>query len=219
MKQYGQFCSVARALDVLGDRWAMLVVRELLLGPKRYTDLLDGLPGIGTNVLAVRLRELEDAGIVARETLPPPAASAVYVLTDDGMALRPVVDELALWGLRLMDRPQRGESMRTGWLVYSLAISASATGMREESELELRVNNEAYTLTVRKGSFEARQGTAARPIAVIEATPQSLFRLASGQAARGELEREGQISLAKDSRAARRFLDAAEAAWLEPAAR
>jgi DNA-binding HxlR family transcriptional regulator len=219
VKQYGQFCSVARALDVLGDRWAMLVVRELLLGPKRYTDLLDGLPGVGTNVLAVRLRELEDAGIIAREKLPPPAAATVYALTDDGAELRPVVDELARWGLRLMDRPQRGEAIRTGWLVYSLASSASATGMREESELELRVDGEAYTLTVRNGSFEARQGTAARPIAVIEASRQSLFRLASGQAARGELERDGQITVEKDSRAARRFLDAAGGAWLEPAAR
>jgi DNA-binding HxlR family transcriptional regulator len=72
VKHYGQFCSVARALDLLGDRWAMLVARELLLGPKRYTDLLDGLPGVGTNVLAVRLRELEEAGIIAREKLPPP---------------------------------------------------------------------------------------------------------------------------------------------------
>jgi DNA-binding HxlR family transcriptional regulator len=219
VKQYGQFCSVARALDVLGDRWAMLVVRELLLGPKRYTDLLDGLPRVGTNVLAVRLRELEDAGIISREKLPPPAASTVYVLTDDGAELRPVVDELARWGLRLMDRPQRGEATRTGWLIYSLAISASATGMREESELELLVDNQAYTLTVRNGSFEARQGGAARPISVVEASPQSLFRLASGQAARGELERNGQITVEKDSRAARQFLDAAEGAWLEPAAR
>src|SRR5215471_19615696 len=113
----------------------MLVVRELLLGPKRYTDLLDGLPGVGTNVLAVRLRELEEAGIVAREKLAPPAASAVYVLTDDGLALRPVVDELAKWGLRLMDRPQRGEVRGPGWLAYSLAVSTPPTGMRDEDEL------------------------------------------------------------------------------------
>jgi DNA-binding HxlR family transcriptional regulator len=219
VKQYGQFCSVARALDVLGDRWAMLVVRELLLGPKRYTDLLDGLPGVGTNVLAVRLRELEDAGIIAREKLPPPAASTVYVLTDDGAELRPVVDELARWGLRLMDRPQRGEALRTGWLVYSLAVSTPPTGMREHSELELRVDGEPHTLTVRDGRFETRQGTAAHPTTVIEAPRGALFRLATGQAARGELERDGQISVEKDSRAARRFLDAAEGAWLEPAAR
>jgi len=218
VKQYGQFCSVARALDVLGDRWAMLVVRELLLGPKRYTDLLDGLPGVGTNVLAVRLRELEDAGIIAREKLPPPAASTVYALTEDGADLRPVVDELARWGMRLLDRPERGEALRTGWLVYSLAVSTPPTGMRDEDELELRVDDEPHTLVVRDGRFEARQGAAVHPIAVIEAPLRALFRLARGQAARGELESDGQICVDGDARSARRFLDAVSSAWLEPAA-
>jgi DNA-binding HxlR family transcriptional regulator len=214
VKQYGQFCSVARALDLLGDRWAMLVVRELLLGPKRYTDLLGGLPGVGTNVLAVRLRELEDAGIVTREKLPPPAPAAVYTLTDDGRALRSVVDELARWGLRLMDNPKRDDAMRSGWLVYSVAISSSPSGLREGNELELRVNSEPYTLAVRDGRFEARQGAAARPVAVIEATPESLFRLVTGQARRPE-----RIAIDGDIRAAKQFLEATHGAWLEPAAR
>jgi DNA-binding HxlR family transcriptional regulator len=219
VKQYGQFCSIARALDVLGDRWAMLVVRELLLGPKRYTDLLDGLPGVGTNVLAVRLRELEGVGIVTRQKLPPPAAATVYTLTEDGRALRPVVDELARWGLRLMDRPTRDDAMRTGWLVYSLAISTVPSGMREGSELELRVSDEPHTLTVRDGRFEARQGAADSPTAVIDARAESLFRLATGQARRTELERGGRIAFDGDARAARRFLDGAEGAWLEPVTR
>jgi len=193
----------------------MLVVRELLLGPKRYTDLLDGLPGIGTNVLAVRLRELEEAGIIAREKLPPPAASTVYVLTDDGAALRPVIDELARWGLRLMARPEHGEALRNSWLVYSLAVCTPPTGMRNEDELELRVNDEPHTLTVRDGRFEARQGAARNPLATIEAPRRALFRLARGQATRGELERDGQISLEQDRRTARRFLDAAEGAWIQ----
>src|SRR5262245_344031 len=139
----------------------MLVVRELLLGRKRYTDLLDGLPGVGTNVLAVRLRHLEAAGIIAREKLPPPAASTVYELTDDGVALRPVVDELARWGARRMDRPERGEALRTDWLVYSLAVCTPPTGMRTADELERRVDDEPHTLTVRHGRFEARPGAAA----------------------------------------------------------
>jgi DNA-binding HxlR family transcriptional regulator len=216
VKRYGQFCSVARALDVLGDRWTMLVVRELLLGPKRYTDLLDGLPGVGTNVLAVRLRELEAAGIIAREKLPPPAASTVYVLTDDGVALRPVVDELARWGVRHMDRPERGEALRTGWLVYSLAVSTPPTGMRSDDELELRVDDEPHTLTVRHGRFEARSGAAASPIAVIEAPRRALFRLARGQVTPGELERDGQIAVEGDGRTARRFLDSAAGTWIQP---
>ena len=95
VKSYRQFCSVAKALDVVGDRWALLVVRELLLGPRRYTDLLEGLPGIGTNVLSIRLRELRAAGIVTRRRLPAPAPATVYELTDDGLELRTVLQALA----------------------------------------------------------------------------------------------------------------------------
>ena len=217
MKQYGQFCSVARALDVLGDRWALLVVRELLFGPKRYTDLVDGLPGVGTNVLAVRLRELEDAGIIAREKLPRPTPATVYVLTDDGRALRPVLDALARWGLRLMDHPQRDDAVRAAWLVSSVAVSTPTTDM-PDGEIEFRIDNETHTVVVRDGSFEARQGAAARPNAVVEVPARALFRLVNGQARRRELEDDGQIAVEGDTRAARRFLDAAHGAWLEAAA-
>ena len=96
-RSYGQYCAVARALDLIGERWTLLLVRELLLGPRRYTDLLRGLPGIGTNLLADRLRELESAGLVARRTLPPPASSSVYELTPLGEGLRATVLELGRW--------------------------------------------------------------------------------------------------------------------------
>jgi hypothetical protein len=140
----------------------------------------------------------------------------VYVLTDDGAALRPVLDELARWGLRLMDRPEPGEALRADWLVYSLAVCTPPAGMHNEDELELRVNDEPHTLTVHDGRFEARQGAAANPLAVVEAPLAALFRLARGQATRGELERDGQLSVDKDRRTARRFLDAAEGAWNHP---
>src|SRR6187401_1310870 len=99
-RTYGDRCGVARALDLVGERWALLVVRELLLGPKRFTDLRAGLPGLSPDVLSQRLRELEQAGILARRTLPPPAASQVYELTDRGHELRPVVLALGRWGSR-----------------------------------------------------------------------------------------------------------------------
>src|SRR5215218_3737751 len=102
-KQFKQYCPLAHALGLVGERWALLVVRELLFGPRRYTDLLEGLPGIGTNVLAARLRELEAGGIVERRRLPPPAPATVYEVTDRGRALRPVLDELARWGLADLD--------------------------------------------------------------------------------------------------------------------
>lgn len=122
MKSYGQYCPIATSLGVLGERWTLLVVRELLHGPKRYTDLVDHLPGIGTNILAGRLKELEAAGIVGKRRLPPPAASTVYELTDSGRALRPVLHELARFGARMMGPPPP-EALVEGWLVDALDLA------------------------------------------------------------------------------------------------
>ena len=122
MKSYDQYCPIATSLGVLGERWTLLVVRELLHGPKRYTDLVDRLPGIGTNILAVRLKELESAGIVEKRKLPPPAASTVYELTDSGRALRPVLHELARFGARMMGPPP-AEALVEGWLADALDLA------------------------------------------------------------------------------------------------
>src|SRR6187200_3791419 len=119
-KRYQQYCPMAHALDLVGDRWALLVVRELMHGPQRYTDLVDRLPGIGTNILAARLRDLEGHGVVARRTLPPPAASKVYELTDYGRELRPVIRELALWGARTLGPPTHEDELFPGWLANAL---------------------------------------------------------------------------------------------------
>src|SRR5436305_12245664 len=116
-KHYDQYCPVAHSLDVVGDRWALLVVRELMQGPKRYTDLAEGLPGIGTNILAARLRDLEAAGVVTKKMLPPPAASRVYELTDYALELKPVMRELALWGARSLGPPTAADEFFPGWLV------------------------------------------------------------------------------------------------------
>src|SRR5881394_1629574 len=114
-KTYDHYCPVAHALGVVGERWALLVVRELLQGPKRYTDLAASLAGIGTNILAARLKELEAGGVVAKRLLPP-AASRVYELTPYGLALKPVIRELALWGLRSIGPPPADEELYPGWL-------------------------------------------------------------------------------------------------------
>src|ERR1700747_3711025 len=121
MRSYGQYCSVAKALDVIGDRWTLLIVRELLLrGPSRYTDLRDGLPGIATNLLAERLRELEEAGVVAREQAPPPLATALFRLTPRGEQLRPVVEHLLLWGAPLMAVQKPEDAVRSEWIAFAL---------------------------------------------------------------------------------------------------
>src|SRR6266542_1496523 len=119
-RSYDQYCALARALDVIGERWTLLVVRELLLGPKRYKDLLDGLPGIGTNLLAQRLRELEENGLVRRRRLPAPAGVAVYELTEAGRALEDSVLALGRWGAAFLGVPRTTDRYRPGWYVLSM---------------------------------------------------------------------------------------------------
>src|SRR3954463_4006141 len=119
-KSYRQFCGVARALDRVGERWTLLIVRNLLLGPRRYSDLLTELPGITTNLLAKRLRELEQLQLLEKQLLPAPLAVSVYRLTDAGHALSPVIMELGRWGGRFMTAPQRGDTMNLGWAFLSL---------------------------------------------------------------------------------------------------
>src|SRR5215813_7475321 len=106
MRSYGQYCSVAKALDVIGDRWSLLIIRELLLqGPCRYTDLRNGLPGIATNLLSDRLRELEAAGLIRREEAAPPVATTLFHLTEAGAGLERALGALGAWGIRYMVQP------------------------------------------------------------------------------------------------------------------
>ncbi|HEX7668139.1 MAG TPA: helix-turn-helix domain-containing protein, partial [Polyangiaceae bacterium] len=119
-RSYSQHCGLARALDVVGERWTLLVVRDLLLGPRRYGDLLGSLQGITTNLLAKRLRELTAAGLLEKRKLSPPASGEVYALTEAGLELEPVVMELARWGGRLLAHPRRGDRMDIGWALLSM---------------------------------------------------------------------------------------------------
>ena len=119
-KHYEQYCPVAHALELVGERWSLLIVRELLKGPKRYTDLADALPRIGTNVLAARLKDLETWGVVGKRRLPPPAPAQVYELTPYGLELKPVLRELARWGLRSLPAPEDDAALAPGWLPGAL---------------------------------------------------------------------------------------------------
>jgi DNA-binding HxlR family transcriptional regulator len=120
VRSYRQYCGIARAADLVGERWAVLVIRDLILGPKRFTDLLTGLPGIATNVLTQRLKELERAGVVRRRTLPPPAASTVYELTEYGRELEPVLLALGRWGAKSLG-PEFGDyASRAEWFAVAL---------------------------------------------------------------------------------------------------
>jgi len=143
VKRYDQYCPIACSLGLVGERWTLLVVRELMHGPKRYTDLVDQLPGIGTNILAARLKELESAGLVAKKKLPPPWASTVYELTAAGRELRPVLHELARFGARLMGPPPP-DALDEGWLLgaLDLALSPLCKGAR----IAFRVGDEEASL-------------------------------------------------------------------------
>jgi DNA-binding HxlR family transcriptional regulator len=153
-KRYEQYCPIACSLGLVGERWTLLVVRELMHGPKRYTDLVDGLHGIGTNILAARLKELEAAGLVERRKLPPPAASTVYELTPTGRELRPVLHELARFGARLMGPPPL-DALNPGWLVDALDLSLSP--ISPTGRLAFRIGEEEASLVdgvVRPGLVE-----------------------------------------------------------------
>ena len=166
-RSYDQYCTVARALDVVGERWTLLLVRELLTGPKRFKDLLGGLPGIGTNLLAARLKALEGEGIVRRASLPPPAGSNVYELTETGRSLEPVIVELSRWGADLLGAPREGEDLRAGWAAVAVrsAVKPSVEG-GSAGTYGFRIDGEAFHLRRADGEgegTEVRQGSAPGP--------------------------------------------------------
>ncbi|HEX6703008.1 MAG TPA: helix-turn-helix domain-containing protein [Gaiellaceae bacterium] len=170
-KRYDQYCPVAHALDLVGDRWALLVVRELMHGPKRYTDLAEHLPGIGTNILAARLRDLEANGILAKRTLPPPAASRVYELTDYGCELKSVMRELALWGARSLGPPTDEDELFPGWLAN--AVEVVLAPIAPPGRFEFRVGDEVAALV----DGEAREGPVEEPDVVVEGDPEAIYHM------------------------------------------
>ncbi len=189
MRSYGQYCSVAKALDVIGDRWTLLIVRELLVqGPSRYTDLRNGLPGIATNLLAERLRELEQAGIVVREDAPPPVATALFSVTSRGVQLKPVIDELGRWGMPLMAETTPEEEYRSYWLSMPVEQFLVA-GSGAPTTIEVRAGEQPMLIEARDGAVRTRPGTSEQPDAVLSGPPQLVLGLITGA-----LEREDAVS-------------------------
>jgi len=197
-RSYGQYCTVARALDVVGERWTLLLVRELSTGPKRFKDLLEGLPGIGTNLLTYRLKTLEGQGIVRRATLPPPAGSSVYELTQLGRSLEPVIVALSRWGARLLDAPREEEDLRAGWAAVAMrsAIGRGATN-NPPGTYEFRIDGEAFHVRVRDGEegerVEARQGSAPDPDLVVTGDAESFLAVTSGRLSPEEAVQSGAL--------------------------
>jgi DNA-binding HxlR family transcriptional regulator len=196
---------VARALDLVGERWALLVVRELLLGPKRFTDLRAGLPGAKPSVLAQRLRELEQGGIVRRRKLGPPAGTRVYELTDSGQELEPVVRALGRWGRRVPKRPGAAHGVDSEVLALKWRFDPEAAGDLSAG-YELRLADDRFRIEVADGRIETRRGEAEAPDAIIETGPATLEAVIADGRDPAEAVRSGDMRIEGDEGLASRFL-------------
>src|SRR5438105_14379889 len=183
MRSYGQYCALAKALDVVGDRWTLLIVRERgLRGPCRYTDLRHGLPGIATNMLADRLREMEEAGIVRREAAPPPVATTLFHLTERGEELAPALYALGRWGAALMGERADGDEFRSHWLQYPLQhLFTDAAPDEPPVVIELRTGDQPMVVEVGGGAVRVHPGAAEDPDTVVTGDPEVVIGLLKGR--------------------------------------
>jgi DNA-binding HxlR family transcriptional regulator len=205
-RTYDDGCAAAHALDLVGERWALLVVRELLLGPKRFTDLKSGLPHASPNVLAQRLRDLEAAGVVRRGKLPPPAASKIYELTAWGRDLEPVIIALGRWGVRSPTKPPDAELG-----VDSLILSFRTMFDPDRAEgldalYEFRLGEDRFRAEVVEGRLEIARGTAEQPDATVEADAGTLAALVYDELELDDTLSSGDLSIEGDRAVVERFL-------------
>jgi DNA-binding HxlR family transcriptional regulator/putative sterol carrier protein len=206
MRSYRQFCPAARALEIVGERWTLLVIRELLVGPKRYTDLQEELPGIGPNVLAERLRTLESAGVVRRRRLPRPAAATVYELTELGAGLRSVLLDLFQWGLQLLGTPTGEEIVKVSyWLPAIEAAARSAVAPADLNEVyEFCVDDESITIAASDGEIQVADGPAMSPDLVVRTDAATFAQLGRGHISPQEANDGGKLTFEGDVAAAER---------------
>jgi DNA-binding HxlR family transcriptional regulator len=190
---YQQHCGLAHALDLVGDRWTLLIVRDLLAGPRRYTDLASSLVTVASNLLADRLRQLEADGLVRRTRLPAPAESlVVYELTALGESLGESLEALARWGMRTLPVTTEGRAFRASWLVLALRArfrSDEAAGVREA--YEFRIGRDVVHLRVADGTAEAGLGSANSPAVVVDADADTFLALVAGAIGPDEAVRRG----------------------------
>jgi DNA-binding HxlR family transcriptional regulator len=193
MRSYAEYCAMAKSLDVVGDRWTLLIVRELALrGASRYTDLRNGLPGIATNLLADRLRELEHAGVIAREDAPPPVATALFRLTPRGEELRPVLEGLVRWGIPLMEEQDPDDAVRSHWLAWALELL-----LRDRQPegpplaIELQTGDRPIVIEAREGAIRTRLDPAGDPDATLAGPPTPILGLLLGLHQIADAEAQG----------------------------
>jgi DNA-binding HxlR family transcriptional regulator len=204
-KCYDQYCPMAHALSLVGERWSLLIVRELMHGPKRYTDLANGLPGIGTNILAARLRDLEEVGVVEKKKLPPPYASTVYDLSDYGRELDEVMHALARWGARSLGPPGPEDELYDEWGVNAFAALFDPEAARGLTETYvLKIDDDVFTARVKEGHLEASCGAADDRDVLVETGIETFFPLVSGELTPAEAVKQQRASFEGDPAAVER---------------
>jgi DNA-binding HxlR family transcriptional regulator len=198
-KHYDQYCPMAHALSLVGERWSLLIVRELLRGPKRYTDLAGGLPGIGTNILASRLKDLEEGGIVEKRKLPPPAASTVYELTEYGAGLQEALYALARWGARSLGPPTKQDDLYEDWGLNALPAVFNADEARGLTETYvLKIGEDVFTARIVDGVLEPSCGAAPDADLVVETNAETFFLLCAGELEPKDALKSGRVQLQGD---------------------
>lgn len=205
-RTYADPCGIARALDLVGERWALLLVRDLVLGPKRFTDLRAGLPHLSPDVLSQRLRELEEAGVVRRRTLPPPAASKVYELTDWGQELEPVVLALGRWGSRAPFPPTDAQLGVDSMVLALKTLFAPSSADGLAASYELRLGEQPFRATVSGGQLELARGGAEHPDAVIQTDPATLSSVLWHGRPLADALRSGDLEIDGSKQLVKRFL-------------
>jgi DNA-binding HxlR family transcriptional regulator len=201
-------CAAAHTLDLVGERWALLVVRELMVSPKRFTDLRAGIPDISANVLGQRLRELEEIGVLHRRKLPPPAASHVYELTAWGYELEPVLQALGRWGSRSPTMPHDGEVGISSFVLAMRTMFSAEAAKGLRASYQLRLGEQSFQAKVAGGGFEIEPGEIKSPDATISAPEHmNLVDVVFNERSLGEALEAGEVEIEGDRKAAERYVN------------
>jgi DNA-binding HxlR family transcriptional regulator len=211
-RNYDQYCALAKALDVVGERWTLLIVRELFAGPQRFSDLLQTLPGIGNGLLSTRLREMQEAGLIEVAELPPPAATRVYQLTASGRQLDEAVTALGRWGASLLGPPGSELHQQPLWLLQSLAArtrqSYADAASLSKVDVDIQLDGQRHHLRIRSGRAIAGRGPHHEPQACITTTSETLYALSRRQMQIEDAIKEGQLEIGGNYDAAIQALQA-----------
>jgi DNA-binding HxlR family transcriptional regulator/putative sterol carrier protein len=205
-RSYGEGCAAAHALDLIGERWALLIVRELLLGPKRFTDLRAGVRNASANLLSQRLRELERAGVIRRRTLPPPAGSRVYELTEWGRDLEPLLVHLGRWGSRSPTLPHDAEMSVDSQILALKALFDRAAAHNLDARFELQLGTDSFRIEISNSQIAITRGSATNPDAIIETDRTTWSDLLWHGRRLADALRAGDIAIDGDQQAVARLL-------------